>query len=129
MRKRQLKKFAKNAKKNMTPYRKARGKGSKKDCRRLKAFKRVSRRIKDDHIRGLGVCTAVLEELNAYKPANEAEAAKLHKCKLKVQDRLQQHRDAIEFDRETREFERQMAVMKHVMKKYIETMQVSGSVG
>lgn len=40
MRKRLVKKMALNAKRNMTPYRKAYGKGSKKDCRRLRAFGR-----------------------------------------------------------------------------------------
>lgn len=39
-RKRHIKKWAKGAKKNMVPYRDARGKGSKKLCRRWKAMKR-----------------------------------------------------------------------------------------
>lgn len=40
MKKRQVKKFAKNAKKNMTPYRQAARRGSKKLTRRHRAFGR-----------------------------------------------------------------------------------------
>jgi hypothetical protein len=129
MRKRQLKKFAKNAKKNMTPYRKARGKGSKKDCRRLKAFNRLSRRIKQDHIYGLGACTALLEQIDARRPADDYEASRLSECKLRVQDKLQHHRDAVQFDEEMRSLKHQMTVMKQVMSGYIGGFKMPGSVG
>jgi hypothetical protein len=57
VRRRQVKKFAKNAKKNMTPYREAYRGGSKKLDRRRRAFKRLSRGVER---------TAEMEEISTF---------------------------------------------------------------
>lgn len=126
MRKRQLKKFAKNAKKNRMPYRRARGKGSKKDCRRLKAFNRLSRKIKQDHIRGAGFCAGVLKQIDALVPSNEQESALITSYRDRVQASLDKHREALQFDEDVKKIEEQMLAVRRVMEVYISSVRSVG---
>lgn len=126
MRKRQLKKFAKNAKKNREPYSKARGKGSKKDCRRLKAFDRLSRKILQDHIRGAGFCAGVAEQLDALVATNEQEAALISSARAKVRASLDKHREALVFAEEMRKLEQRMDMVRQVVEGYISSVRSVG---
>lgn len=73
MRKRQVKKFAKGAKKNMAPYRQARNGGSKKLRRRMRAFNRAHHAHDRHQARRLAECKELLEQIGSYEPRNEKE--------------------------------------------------------
>lgn len=107
MRKRQVKKFAKNARKNSTPYRKARRKGSKKDVRRNRAFNKLSREIEKEHSFRLIELRKLSNQLNPPKGQFEKlPTDKLEKLKNLVSTKL----------KEEEEYENQKLRMKQLQK-------------
>ena len=72
-RKRLLKRWAQNAKKNLTPYREARKGGSKRLVRRQRAFNRLSRQIARKERNRIASCRQTIIEIDAYQPENEKE--------------------------------------------------------
>lgn len=115
MRKRQLKKFAKAAKKNRRPYQTARGRGSRKDCRRKRAFDRLSRKIRHERIRKMDACMRVLEQIDAYTPRNDQEALGLIAMRAKVQNAFKKHQEQLSIDEDIGRMEQQMAIVKHLV--------------
>jgi len=84
MRKRQVKKFAKRAKRNRTPYRQARNGGNKKFRRRLKAFNRVHRAYDRWQAKRLDDLKILLEQIDSYEPRNEEERLGIAEHRAKV---------------------------------------------
>lgn len=127
MRKRQLKKFAKNARKNMTPYRQAHGKGSKKDCRRLRAFNRLSRSIRLEHLRKLEACQEALNQVDAQVPSNDPEAAALEEVRSKIVVAAARHTARINEDREAQErsesFRRMLTAVRSAVSSWKESVE------
>lgn len=83
-RKRLLKKWAKNAKKNLAPYREARKGGSKRLVRRQRAFNRLSRQMARDERNRIAACRQALIEIDAYEPENEKEKQELTETREKI---------------------------------------------
>ena len=84
MRKRQVKKFAKNAKRNLTPYRRARKGGNQKFRRRLKAFNRVHRAYDREKVRRLDDLKGLLQHIDTFEPRNEEERLGMAEHRAKV---------------------------------------------
>jgi hypothetical protein len=101
-------KFAKNAKKNLTPYRQARSKGSKKLCRRLKAIRRMHRKHDREKRRRVAHWKELLRVCKTYwqehEPENQQEIDNVAANQANLEEAIAKH--------ERREQERQEQAQK-----------------
>ena len=127
MRNRQVKKFAKNAKRDMAPYRQARKGGSKKLCRRMKAFNRVHRAHDREQAENLVYCRGLLEQIDTFEPRNEKERERHHKLgpeiRAKVVVSIARHETRI---RQKKEIEAAHRGLESLMKMMDEAIDENG---
>jgi hypothetical protein len=103
MKKRQVKKFAKNSKRDLSPYRQARKGGNKKLRRRLKAFNRVHRAYDREQVRRLASCRELLEQIDACEPRNEKERLGIIGARAKVAASIERREEELRKKEELRE--------------------------
>ncbi len=126
MRKRQVKKFAKNAKRNMTPYREARKGSSKRLRRRLKAINRVHRAHDRELARRLAGMKDLLEQIDSYEPRNEKERLGLAERRAKVAGVIERREEQLRKERERKE---EMESLQLMLKKIEAELMAAVSAG
>lgn len=115
-RKRLLKKWAKNAKNSMIPYRQAWSGGSKKLRRRRRAMNRLSRQIAREERKRVEQCRQVVSEIDAYQAKNELEKQNLVECRQKLTAVIQQYEEKIAFQKQLTDMQQQLkATQQHIL--------------
>lgn len=124
MKRRQLKKIIKGAHGNKPKlgriYRQARRHGSKKQQRRARAMRRLSRYIDRESVKKLERCKTLIAEIDGYVPKNDEERAGIANVRDQLVAARKRHEEHFQRKREMEDMKRQVAECHRAVREFAE---------